>query len=104
MHPPAQERALANESLGNDVASGEGDQIPGGAEQTLLPDNLETTPPVKSRGRLIQPDVVVIDDTPRREDDSKGVNDQGGIEILQIARADDDGGNQHQGRESSPRA
>ena len=50
--------------------------------------------PIHSRGRLIEPHAVVVDDTPGRKDRRERIDDQSWIKVLEVARADNDGGNQ----------
>ena len=51
------------------------------------PVQLPAAIPIDSRGRLLQPDVVVIDHAPGREDHGESVDHQRRIEILQVPGA-----------------
>ena len=53
------------------------------AEDAPPPVQFPAAIPVHARGRLFQPDVVVVDHAPGGEDDGEGVDDQRRIEVLQ---------------------
>ena len=73
-------------------------------ESPSSPKHLPAAPPDTCGRRLLQPDVVVIDHAPRREDAGERVDDQRGVEVLQIARTDDDGGDEQAGPHRGPGA
>ncbi len=104
VHPPAQDRALADEGLGREVGPGQRQQAAEAAQDAEPADELPAAAPVDLRRRLLQPDPVVVDHAPGGEDRGEGVDHQGRIEILQVARADHDGGHQGAGPEGGPGA
>ena len=65
-------------------------------------DQLERPLEEPPRRRLVQPDRVVVDDAPGREDHREGVDHQRRIEVLQVPRADDDRRDQQRRSPSSP--
>ena len=102
VHPPSQTGAVRDEALRSQVSEGESGDTGGAAQQSATAEELPTAIPVDAGGRLLQPDIVMVDDAPGGEDHGEGVDDQGGIEVLQIARADRDGGDEEGGPECGP--
>ena len=71
---------------------------------TALFEELPTTLPIDARWWLSNPDRVVVDHTPGREDDRKSVDNERGIEVLKIARTQHNGGDENAGPQGRPRS
>ncbi len=69
---------------------------------SLLPEQFPASTPVYACWRFIQPDIVVIDNAPRGENNGECVNHQGRVEVLQIARPDHDRGHQDESNQCCP--
>src|SRR5579871_659318 len=69
---------------------------------TALLEKLPATLPVHLRWRLPNPDRIVIDDAPGREDDRKGVDHERGVKGLQISRTQHNGGDKNAGPQRCP--
>ena len=65
------------------------------AKDAALPEQLPAALPIDAGRRFPNPDRIVKDDTPSSEDDREGVDDKRGIEILQIARTEHNGGDEN---------
>src|SRR3954471_25071633 len=94
MHPPAQARAVGDEALGKEVGDRESGDVDDASQNAASAVELPTALPVHAGGRLLDPDVVVVDDAEGREDDGEGVDDERRVEVLEVAGADDDGGDE----------
>ena len=80
--------------LGEEVRPREPAEPDEAARHAPLAHELPAAPPEDARGRLLQPDRVVIGDAPGREDHREGVEDERGVEVLQVPRPDHDRGHQ----------
>ena len=99
MHPPAQHRTASNEGLGRKVRDSRAHKPDRPSKDTRLAEKLPSPFPIHSRGWLIEPHAVVINDAPGRKDRRERVDDQGWIKVLEVARADNDGGYQQASEE-----
>src|SRR5207245_7077427 len=67
LHPPAEERALPDEALLEDVAPGVPCERHDTAAETTLAEEPPSRPPVDASRWLLQPDRIVVRDAPGRE-------------------------------------
>src|SRR5215467_6311219 len=65
------------------------------AKHAALSKELPSALPIDAGWRLSNPNRVVVHHSPCRKDDRESVNDEGRVEVLQIPRAQHDGGNQN---------
>ena len=72
------------------------------AKYSLLRNNSHPRSQYMRVGGFSEPDVVVVNDAPGGEDDGEGIDHERGIEVLQVAGAHDDCGNQEPGQQRSP--
>ena len=100
---PAHRGAPENEAVGRELH-----EEPLEKEQEVVPDesgleeHLPAPPPVHPRRRALQPHRVAISDAEDREERGEGVADQGGVEVGEVARAQDDEPGQHGGDQDRP--
>ncbi len=74
------------------------------AEGSPWEEGFPSTTPVHARRRPMQPHGVAVADSEHGKERCEGVADECRIELLQIARSNDDGGGERRGDENSPRA
>ena len=89
---PAQPAAPEDEAVGGELeqrAAAQADGVAG--QRAAREERLPAAPPVHARRRPLQPHRVAIGDAERREERREGVADERRVEVLQVARADDDG-------------
>ena len=94
VHPPAQCRTASNEGLGRKLCCREAHKPRRSAKDTRLAEKLPASFPIHSRGGLIEPHAIVVDDAPSRKDRRERVDDQGWIKVLKVTRPHHDGGYQ----------
>src|SRR5262252_2312188 len=99
MHPPAKRRPFVDEGLRCEIFHREPEKTNGTLENSLPPEELPAALPIYARGRLVEPNAIVIHHAPRGEDDRESVNHKRRVEVLQIARTHDDGCNEEAGKE-----
>ena len=97
VHPPAQNGPVANKRLRGNVRDRDGAQATQASENSLPVEELPASLPVRLRRRLLQPHVVVIGDSPGGKDRCERVDHQRRIEVLQVARADENRGDEQAG-------
>src|SRR5262249_23777332 len=84
VHPPSQWGALSDKALHEYMARRNPQDRARTAKRAALPEQLPSPVPVQPGGRLIQPDVVMVDHTPGSENHRERVDDQCRIEVLQV--------------------
>src|SRR6516225_7071990 len=73
------------------------------APEVALPqEGLPAAPPVAAGRRPLEPHGVSVTQTEGGEEAGEGVANQGGVDVAQVARADEDGHSKKAGREQSP--
>src|SRR6516164_10505352 len=86
------------------MCSGQSQHSTKATKHTTLFEKLPAALPVDACRRLPNPDRIVIDDAPCREDDGEGIDNQRGVEILKIARPEDNSRNQNARPQRCPSA
>src|SRR5215472_4971090 len=86
MHPPAKRRPFVDEGLRCEIFHREPEKTNGTLENSLPPEELPAALPIYPRGRLVEPNAIVIHHAPRGENDRESVNHKRRVEVLQIAR------------------
>jgi hypothetical protein len=88
---PAHLSAAKDEAIGcelDEEPPDEFDEV--SSEEARVQEDLPPAPPVHACRRPLQPHCVAIGDSERREECRERVADKGRVEVIQIARADND--------------